>query len=882
MSTMTNSHAAQFDITPERKGFGRRQSDTRNESLVRLLNQMPDGVLCCDRDWRITFANPEAIRLLRLTSEEMSTKNHWEIFPEKIGTEIERIYRGVMDSGEPSHFEFFCAPRDIWLDTHVLPTNEGVTIYFRDITDHKGAQLLRDSASRQLLQVLEATTDAVVSISREGNFTFLNRRARELLAVKGDLVGKTIWKEFPFAKDHGQYLHYYNRAMKDGIAGEFEEFYPEPLNLWLSIQMRPSDEGVAIFFRDITARRQYDLALKQQQELLAVVQKSALVATWDVELATGKITFGAGSHPVFGHPLSDLPDLQAFTNYVLPEYVPIVSALIRKTVETGEMIVTDFPIRTVSGSVLWIECRGQALMVDGVATRLRGLSIDITDRKSNEEALATSEERYRILADLNPQAIWTGSPVDGRITYANQIMLDSVGFTEQDLDCDIWLTAFHPDDRERVRTTWHNCVATGVDFDIEARLLRPYDGRPRWWWIRAQPVRDDHGNILNWLGVNIDIDDRKTFAETLQQRQEETERQRAELETIYRTSPVGLALFDPVEFRYLRVNDRQAETIGLPVEKILGRRITDMAPLPGIEDLFRQVAAGGTVRNHLFEGELPNRPGEHRYWNVNYSPVWSSDGHVEAIAAVVQEITHQKKAEQALVQSEKLAAVGRLASSISHEINNPLEAITNLLYLIATSDELPPGLNDYVLTAQSELTRVCQIATQTLRFHRQAVSATHITAKDLVEAVLNLYQGRLANSGIQVETTFSSSTQILCFENDIRQVLNNLIANALDAMRQTGGRLLVRAHDITDHTGRAGIRITVADTGHGMSPIVRARIFEPFYTTKELNGTGLGLWISNGIVNRHHGRLTLRSTQHPVHHGTIFSLFLPCVDSASL
>jgi PAS domain-containing protein len=105
---------------------------------------------------------------------------------------------------------------------------EGIAVYFRDVTDHKGAQLLRDSASRQLLQVLEATTDAVVSVNRDGNFTFLNRRARELLAIKGDLVGKNVWLEFPFAKDHGQYLYYYNRPMNEEIGGEFEHFYPEP------------------------------------------------------------------------------------------------------------------------------------------------------------------------------------------------------------------------------------------------------------------------------------------------------------------------------------------------------------------------------------------------------------------------------------------------------------------------------------------------------------------------------------------------------------------------------------------------------------------------------------------------------------------------------
>jgi len=885
MLSMSNPQVPQLDISSERHGHGRRKDDIRNEQLARLLTRLPEAVFCMDHDWHITYANQEACRIIQIGPEHINGPTHWESFPETVGSVIEDAYRTVMQTGVASHFEYYCQRCDVWLDVSVLPTEEGIAVSFRDITDRKGAELLRDSATRQLVQVLEATTDAVVSINREGNFTFLNRKARELLAVKGDLIGHTIWDEFPFAKEHGQYLHYFNLAMHQSIAGDFEDYYPDPLNLWLSIQMRPSDEGVAIFFRDITARRQADLALKQQQDLLSVVQQSALVATWDVDLATGQITFGDGSYPVFGRPFADLPDLIAFTNFVLPDYVPIVSELIRRTSETGEMIVTDFPIRAASGNILWIECRGQALMVDGVATRLRGLSIDITDRKRNEHALAASEERYRILADLNPQCIWMGDHT-GRLTYANQTVLDYLGFTEEDLDGERWLKAFHADDREYVRKAWDDAVRTGEDYDIEARMIRARDGRSRWWWIRAQPVRDEAGNILNWLGVNTDIDDRKTFAETLQQRQEETERQRAELETIYRTAPVGLALFDPVEFRYLRVNDRQVETLNLPREQILGRRITELAPLKGIEELFRHVANGGTVRNHVFEGELPSRPGDHRVFNVNYSPIWSADHQVEAIAAVVQEITHQKKAEQALIQSEKLAAVGRLASSISHEINNPLEAITNLLYLIANSEDLPDEIADYIKVAQSELSRVCQIATQTLRFHRQSVNATYVTAQDLVEDVLNLYQGRLTNSGISVETSFNCSSPILCLENDIRQVLNNLIANAIDAMRQ-GGRLLVRAHDATDHTAtdstlRKGIRITVADTGHGMTPAVRSRIFEPFYTTKELNGTGLGLWISSGIVHRHHGRLSLRSTQHPLHHGTIFSLFLPCKGTPQL
>ena len=261
---------------------------------------------------------------------------------------------------------------------------------------------------------------------------------------------------------------------------------------------------------------------------------------------------------------------------------------------------------------------------------------------------------------------------------------------------------------------------------------------------------------------------------------------------------------------------------------------------------------------------------------------------MRAISTASIEITNQKRAEAALVQSEKLAAVGRLASSISHEINNPLEAITNLLYLISLDAKLPESLLVYVQMAQSELARVSQIATQTLRFHRQAVAPTAVTAAELVDAVIRLYTGRLANSSIQVKVQYVTKVPILCFENDIRQVLNNLIANAIDAMRK-GGKLLVRAHlaDLraSTHKGqerRRGVRITIADTGHGMSEATARRIFEPFFTTKDLNGTGLGLWISAGIVERHQGSLRMRSSDRPGHSGTVFTLFLPCLDESML
>jgi PAS domain S-box-containing protein len=879
---MSDSPINTAAISHDQRTHARRETDADQDSanlqLQQILDAAAESIVCIDRDWICTFANRAALTILK--ADNLIGENLWERYPSNKEEPFQSNYHITMGQRIPTEFEaYYPAPLDIWFKVVVRPYQDGIVIFASDITDRKGAEFLRDTSVRQLRQVLETTTDAVVSIDRDWNFSFLNRRARELLSPKGDLLGKNLWQEFPVTAEPGEFLYHYHRAMDEGIPGEFEVFYPEPLNLWLSIQCRPSDDGIVVFFRDITRRRQSDLVLKQQQDLLASVQQTALVATWDIDYATGKVSYGAGSYPVFGHPLADVPDYNAFRKIVLPEYIPIIAASIGSGAKSGQLVVQEFQVRAADGRILWLESRGHAVMVDGVPTHLLGLTIDITTRRKNEEALVASEARYRVLADLNPQAIWMGAP-DGSITYANQGFLDYIGLTTETIGGLGWIEAFYPEDQQRAADSWRYSVTTGADYDIEARLIRARDGRARWWWLRAQPVRDELGKVINWLGVAIDIDDRKTFAETLQQRQEETERQRAELETIYQTAPIALALFDPVEFRYLRLNDRQAEIVGLPREQILGRTLTEIAPIEGLREMFEQVTAGHPIRNQILEGELPTRPGEHRFWNVNYFPVYNNDGAIQAITAASVEITNQKKAEAALIQSEKLAAVGRLASSISHEINNPLEAITNLLYLIHLSDDLPLSVRRYVETAQSELSRVCQIATQTLRFHRQAVRATSVSAAELVDAVLNLYQGRLANSGIQVEATYATSTKVTCFENDIRQVLNNLIANAIDAMRH-GGRLLVRAHDTADNsTGepRQGIRITIADTGHGISPTVRARLFEPFYTTKDLNGTGLGLWISAGIVARHHGRLTLRSSEHPIHHGTVFSLFLLCTE----
>jgi PAS domain S-box-containing protein len=372
-----------------------------------------------------------------------------------------------------------------------------------------------------------------------------------------------------------------------------------------------------------------------------------------------------------------------------------------------------------------------------------------------------------------------------------------------------------------------------------------------------------------------DVTQERSDREALRQKSEQAERQLAEIETVYRTAPIGLALFDTTDFRYLRLNDRQAEFFGLKPEQIVGRTLTEMAPIEGLRELFEQVLSGKPVINFPLEGELVTRPREKRYWTVSYFPVVGPDGTVQAITAASLEVTQQKKTELALIQSEKLAVMGRLAASIAHEINNPLESVTNLLYLAENSDD-SAKVREYVGTAQRELHRASAITNQTLRFHKQSTSPQEISGAQLLDSVVSIFQSRLVNCGVWVERRYRAVQVVRCFEGEIRQVLSNLVSNAIDAMHARGGRLLLRSRVGTDWTtGRQGLVITVADTGGGMPSTVQSRIFEPFYTTKGISGTGLGLWVSSEIIHRHRGVLRFRSSQKEGRCGTAFTIFLP-------
>lgn len=241
---------------------------------------------------------------------------------------------------------------------------------------------------------------------------------------------------------------------------------------------------------------------------------------------------------------------------------------------------------------------------------------------------------------------------------------------------------------------------------------------------------------------------------------------------------------------------------------------------------------------------------------------------------VAMDVTSRKAAEQTLRQSEKIAATGRLAASIAHEINNPLASVMNALYILRTNSKMPESSLVYVRTAEEELARVVHITKQTLGFYREISSPVMSSVPQLFEEVLAAYDARIEQGNIAVHRDFSDVGPLAAFPSELRQVFSNLVLNAIEAISGPGN-IYIRVRYGHDGQEREGIRVIVADDGCGIPAENMPQIFEPFFSTKDSKGTGLGLWVSQGIVQKHQGSLRVRSRTDEPRHGTCCSVFLP-------
>lgn len=310
------------------------------------------------------------------------------------------------------------------------------------------------------------------------------------------------------------------------------------------------------------------------------------------------------------------------------------------------------------------------------------------------------------------------------------------------------------------------------------------------------------------------------------------------------------------------------DAIGQPLESVF--KIINESTRATLENPVRRVLHSGRVVGLANHTVLIRKDGKEIPVDDSAAPIIDAAGRTVGVVLVFRDISDRRLSEAALLRNEKLATVGRMAATIAHEINNPLESVTNLLYLASHQAELTSATRDYLVLAQRELGRAAHVSKQTLSFARGHDTAEFIDIRGLADGVLDLYAHRMEQRQIALQKRYGNSGSAFATSSEVRQVIANLVSNALDAL-SSGGALQVRVREVTAGSQRM-VRVTVADNGHGIERQDLGRIFEPFFTTKEHVGTGLGLWISQQIVERHGGFIRVRSR---VGKGTVFAAYWP-------
>jgi len=255
------------------------------------------------------------------------------------------------------------------------------------------------------------------------------------------------------------------------------------------------------------------------------------------------------------------------------------------------------------------------------------------------------------------------------------------------------------------------------------------------------------------------------------------------------------------------------------------------------------------------------------------APIRDASGRALGIVVVFRDITEARKSEQALVASEKVAVTGRLAASIAHEIHNPLDSVATLHYLLKTEQDAAKR-DEYLAMAQQELSRTLQISRAMLSLYRESQAPVEVRMPELIDSVLLLHERKMKDAEIAVERRYRSPGIIAAFPGEIRQVITNVIANAIEASGGKGN-ICVTIRNSSSEDGEPGTVVEVEDTGPGVDPAIRKKLFQPFFTTKGEKGTGLGLWVSLGIVQKHGGTMDIRNSEDRRMGGACVRIYLP-------
>ncbi len=730
--------------------------------------------------------------------------------------------------------------------------------------------------SNDVTNFLNSTRIPVVMLDRRLHIRRFTPAADKLLKVVSSDIGRAFADirsniEIPGAEPN---------AIEQAIAKVLDSLQPwtgEVKDLegrWNELSIQPyrtqdnKIDGVVLALQDIDAIKIAGEQLRKSSEffrgIIDTVREPLLVLDGDLRvIATNKpflTDFQVSGEETIGIFVYDLGNGQW--------NIPLLRTLLEQVLPKARS-VTDFEVEwefeRIGHKIMLLNARTLPSTHAGEKPMIFLAVDDITVRRAANNdmarlaAIVSSSDDAIVRKDLNG-IIETWNPGAERL----------FGYTPQEAIGQP-VTMLMPPDRVNEEPGILDRIRHGKHIDHYESVRQRKDGTLLDVSLTISPISDAHGEIVGASKIARDITERKHAELALR---ESDERFRMVADNMSQLAWTCDQLGNVTWY-----NQRWLDYTGLTFKEMQG---WDWSKVQHPDHLDRVVQGVRRSRDsgEIWEDTFPLRgkDGKYRWFLSCAIPIRAAGGEVVQWFGTNTDITEQKLAEAALIKSEKLAAAGRLAATLAHEINNPLQAVTNLLTLLGQSPSLDTEEKEYARIAREELGRVTHLTQQSLGFYRESIFPTAVNVEEMIDSILSLYAKRIAAKKITVTKQYQANeAPIASYPGEIRQVFSTLLMNAMEAAPD-GGRFVVRISKSTDWTKKPptqGLRITLADSGCGIPAHHAERIFEPFFTTKGENGTGLGLWVARGIVHRLGGSVHMRSSVQPEKSGTCFSVFLP-------
>jgi PAS domain S-box-containing protein len=498
---------------------------------------------------------------------------------------------------------------------------------------------------------------------------------------------------------------------------------------------------------------------------------------------------------------------------------------------------------------------------------------NMTSTVVGAQRLRQSETRLKLATEVAKLGVFVWDTVQDKGSWENDRMYEIFGRSpgeDAGSGVEFLRDIVHPDYRDSFHQAVERTVRDGDPFQFEGLIYLP-DKTIRCIEVKGNLQTESEASVGRILGTTRDVTEIRRTEEALRN----SARHLAQLAAIVESSD-DVIVSKTLDGIITSWNAAATRVFGYTADEMIGQSILKLIPENFHSDeklIIENIRAGKRIEH--FDTVRITKDGRLIDVSLTVSPIRDADGRIIGASKILRDISVRKRMEQSLLQAEKIAATGRMAATMAHEINNPLEAVGNLIYIAKANPNAPPEIVRSLSIAEQELERVAHITRQTLGFYRESNEAEQIDIPALIESVFRLYSNKLNSKNIRVERKFCSCPPTLGVPGELKQVISNLVSNAIDAVAPNG-KIFLRLQSVEDSNG-GRIQIVIEDNGPGIPTEHLDRIFEPFFTTKKDVGTGLGLWITKEIIERHGGTITVSSPNgNGPATGAAFVIDLPC------